>query len=73
MAIHPHMARIIAFYDLLIYSYYSPVWNRNAEGKLQPPKEEKEEEEKEMMMMMMMMMMKMEEKKREKMNWVQVN
>ena len=31
--IHPHMAKIIAFYDLLIYRYYSPVCNRNAEGK----------------------------------------
>ena len=46
MAIHPHMAKIIAFYDLLIYRYYSPVWNRNAEGKLQPLEEEEEEEEK---------------------------
>ena len=35
MAIHPHMAKIIAYYDLMIYRYYSPVWNRNAEGKLQ--------------------------------------
>ena len=34
MAIHPHMAKIIAFCDLMIYRYYSPVWNRNAEGKL---------------------------------------
>ena len=42
MAIHPHMAKIIAFYDLLIYRYYSPVWNKNTEGKLQPPEEEKE-------------------------------
>ena len=40
MAIHPHMAKIIAFYDLLTYRYYSPVWNRNAEGKLQPPDED---------------------------------
>ena len=32
MAIHPHMAKIIAYYDLLIYRYYSPVWNRNGEG-----------------------------------------
>ena len=38
MAIHPHMAKIIAFYDLMIYRYYSPVWNRNAE-------EEEEEED----------------------------
>ena len=46
MAIHPHMVKIIAFYDLLIYRYYSPVWNRNAEGKLQTPeKKEKEVEE----------------------------
>ena len=44
MAIHPHMAMIIAFYDLLIYRYYSPVWNRNAEGKLQPPEGEEENE-----------------------------
>ena len=35
MAIHPHMAKIIAYYDLLIYRYYSPVRNRNGEGKLQ--------------------------------------
>ena len=40
IAIHPHMARIIAFYDLLIYRYYSPVWNRDAERKLQSSKEE---------------------------------
>ena len=40
MAIHPHMAKIIAYYDLLIYRYYSPVWNRNGEGKLQTLKEE---------------------------------
>ena len=45
MAIHPHMAKIIAFYDLMICRYYSPVWNRNAEGKLQAPEEEEEEEE----------------------------
>ena len=45
MAIHPHMAKIIAFDDLLIYRYYSPVWNRNAEGKLQAPEEENEGEE----------------------------
>ena len=45
MAIHPHMAKIIAYYDLLIYRYYSPVWNRNGEGKLQTLKEEEEEEE----------------------------
>ena len=45
MAIHPHMARIIAYYDLLIYRYYSPVWNRNGEGKLQALEEEEEEEE----------------------------
>ena len=44
MAIHPNMAKIIAFYDLLIYRYYSPVWNRNVEGKLQPPEEEEEGE-----------------------------
>ena len=25
MAIHSHMAKIIAFYDLLIYRYYTPV------------------------------------------------
>ena len=41
MGIHPHMAKIIAKYDLLMYRYYSPVWNRNAEGKLEL--EEKEE------------------------------
>ena len=40
MVIHPHMAKIIAFYDLLIYMYYPPVWNRNAEEKLQAPEEE---------------------------------
>ena len=45
MVIHPHMAKIIAYYDLLIYRYYSPVWNRNGEGKLQTLKEEEEEEE----------------------------
>ena len=45
MVIYPHMAKIIAFYDLLIYRYYSPVWNRNAEGKLQAPEEEIEGEE----------------------------
>ena len=47
MAIHPHMAKIIAYYDLLIYTYYSPVWNRNGEGKLQTLKEEDDEEEEE--------------------------
>ena len=45
MAIHPHIAKIIAFYDLLIYRYYSPAWNRNAEGKLQSPEEDKKEGE----------------------------
>ena len=45
MVIHPHMATIIAYYDLLIYRYYSPVWNRNGEGKLQTLKEEEEKEE----------------------------
>ena len=40
MAIHSHMAKIIAKYDLLIYRYYSPVWNRNAEGKLQLEEED---------------------------------
>ena len=45
MAIYPHMARIIAYYDLLIYMYYSPVWNRNAEGKLQALEEEEEEDD----------------------------
>ena len=45
MAIHPHIAKIIAFYDLMIYRYYSPVWNRNGEGKLQALEEEEEEEE----------------------------
>ena len=45
MAIHPHMGKIIAYYDLLIYRYYSPVWNRNGEGKLQVLVEEEEEEE----------------------------
>ena len=47
MAIHPHMAKIIAYYDLLIYRYYSPVWNRNGEGKLQALGEEEEEEKEE--------------------------
>ena len=47
MAIHPHMAEIIAFYDLLIYRYYSSVWNRNVEGKLQPPEEKEKEGEEE--------------------------
>ena len=47
MAIHPHMAKIIAYYDLLIYRYYSPVWNRNGEGKLQTLEKEEEEEEEE--------------------------
>ena len=45
MAIHPHMAKIIAYYDLLIYRYYSPVWNRNAVGKLQALGAEEEEED----------------------------
>ena len=45
MVIHPYMAKIIAYYDLLIYRYYSPVWNRNGEGKLQTLKEEEEEED----------------------------
>ena len=45
MAIHPHMAKITAYYDLLIYRYYSPVWNRNGEGKLQALEEEEEEEQ----------------------------
>ena len=45
MAIHPHMAKIIAYYDLLIYRYYSPVWNRNGEGKLQTLKEEEEDDD----------------------------
>ena len=45
MAIHPHMSKIIAYYDLLIYRYYSPVWNRNGEGKLQALEKEEEEEE----------------------------
>ena len=47
MAIHPHMTKIIAYYDLLIYRYYSPVWNRNGEGKLQALEKEEEEEEEE--------------------------
>ena len=47
MAIHPQMAKIIAFYDLLIFRYYSPVWNRSAEGKLQAPEEDKKEGEEE--------------------------
>ena len=47
MVIHPHMAKIIAYYDLLIYRYYSPVWNRNGEGKFQTLKEEEDEEEEE--------------------------
>ena len=47
MAIHPHMGMIIAYYDLLIYRYYSPVWNRNGEGQLQVLEEEEEEEEEE--------------------------
>ena len=45
MAIHPHMGKIIAYYDLLIYRYYSPVWNRNGEGKLQALEEEKEDDD----------------------------
>ena len=45
MAIHPHMSKIIAYYDMLIYRYYSPVWNRNGEGKLQALEKEEEEEE----------------------------
>ena len=45
MAIHPHMSKIIAYYDLLIYRYYSPVWNRNDERKLQALEKEEEEEE----------------------------
>ena len=45
MAIHPHMAKIIAYYDLLIYRYYLLVWNRNGEGKLQALEEEEEKEE----------------------------
>ena len=65
MAIHPHMAKIIAYYDLLIYRYYSPVWNINGKGKLQAL----EEEEEEMMMMMMMMMMTKKKKK----NWIEVD
>ena len=44
MVIYPHMAKIIAYYNLLIYRYYSPVWNRNGEGKLQTLKEEEEED-----------------------------
>ena len=44
MAIHPHMAKIIAFYEMLINRYYSPVWKKNAEGRLQVPEEEGEEE-----------------------------
>ena len=47
MTIHPHMSKIIAYYDLLIYRYYSPVWNRNGEGKLQALEKEEEEEEEE--------------------------
>ena len=45
MAIHPHMSKIIAYYDLLIYRYYSPVWNRNGEGKLQALEKIEEEED----------------------------
>ena len=45
MAIHPHMSKIIASYDLLIYRYYLPVWNRNGQGKLQALEKEEEEEE----------------------------
>ena len=45
MAIHPHMAKIIAYYDLLIYRYYSPIWNRNGEGKLQALEEEEEDDD----------------------------
>ena len=44
IAIHPHMAKTIAYYDLMIYRYYSPVWNRNAEVKLQAVEEEEEED-----------------------------
>ena len=45
MAIHPHMAKITAYFDLLIYRYYSPVWNRNGEGNMQTLEKEEEEEE----------------------------
>ena len=45
MAIHPHMSKIIAYYDLLIYRYYSPVWNRNGEGKLQALEKEEEDDD----------------------------
>ena len=62
MAIHPHISKIIAYYDLLIYRYYSLVWNRNGEGKLQAL----EKEEKKKMMMMMMI-------KKKKSNWIQVD
>ena len=65
MAIHPHMAKIIAFYDLLTYRYYSPVWNRNPEGNYSHQKKKKMEG--------MMKMMTMEKKRKEKMNWIQVD
>ena len=47
MSIHPDMAKIIAKHDLLMYRYYSPVWNRNVEGKLELEEKEEEEEDKE--------------------------
>ena len=72
MTLHPHMSKIIAYYDLLIYRYYSPVWNRNGEGKLQAlEKEEEEEEEKKKKKKKKMMMMMMIKKK--KSNWIQVD
>ena len=57
MAIHPHMAKIIVYYDLLIYRYYSPVWNRNGEGKLQTLKEEEEDKKMRRRRKRIMMMM----------------
>ena len=45
MATLPHLSKIIAYYDLLIYRYYSHVWNRNGEGKLQALEEEEEEDD----------------------------
>ena len=71
MTIHPHMSKIIAYYDLLIYRCYSPVWNRNGEGKLQALEKEEEEKKKKKKKKKMMMMMMMIEKK--KSNWIQVD
>ena len=62
MAIHPPVAKTVAYYDLMIYMYYSPVWNRNAEGKLKALEKEEEEEDG-----------GDDDNKKEKMNWIQVD